>query len=236
MFGGSQEFRLFVAGSASWVLAVAAYVFVAEPFGGYIDSREWTIMLKWLFVPPVLAAVVLALFYLARKRSTTPSRNTSTPTASDNNPVQQSAKTAKSQFLVIDTALAPPADPIFGYLTEQAVRGSIPVYGVVLDTSSIRLERAFPNFHPEETARGAEMMREIGARWNTGKPSQPWLYFDGVRYVVADDYLTLAAIERGRPSMIAAQLLGTPDGPGVVQKVGPLPLADVRRMLGISAP
>ena len=43
----------------------------------------------------------------------------------------------------------------------------------------------------------------------------------------------VALLERGRPPTFGAQVLGRPLRKGLVQEVGPLPLAQVRVMLGL---
>jgi hypothetical protein len=63
----SQKSRMFLASSVSWWLVVLAYVFMVEPFGGYWASDEWSILLKWLFIPPVLLVAISAIFRFAMK-------------------------------------------------------------------------------------------------------------------------------------------------------------------------
>jgi hypothetical protein len=69
--------------------------------------------------------------------------------------------------------------------------------------------------------------------WNSGTPIQPWLYADAGKYVVADDYFWLAAVERGCPPSFAAQVIAEPLSDGLTQKVGPLATSQVKQLLGM---
>jgi hypothetical protein len=119
---------------------------------------------------------------------------------------------------------------VFQYLLEQAVDGNVPVFGVVMRPDNLR--RYAEYFHPEVTDEGRHIVDSIMAAWNSGASSQPWVYPRGRHYVISDDYFTLAAIERGRPEAIGAQVLGWATGPDILQKTGPLSATHVRRLLG----
>lgn len=130
-------------------------------------------------------------------------------------------------------SLAPPDDLVFQYLlSEAATTGRIPVWGIVV--SSERLVAFDPTFHPEDERDGSAIVAAIIREWNAGRPAQPWVYPRGDMFVVADDYFALAAIRHGRPETVACQCLGEPNPAIVHQCVGPIPVADVRRMLGLS--
>jgi hypothetical protein len=73
-----------------------------------------------------------------------------------------------------DGRFAPPQDPVFLYLLEQAVYGHVPVFGVVMSPS--RLQRFDSTFNPENTPGGAAMVSQIMKRWNMGEPFQMWVY------------------------------------------------------------
>jgi hypothetical protein len=57
----SKSWRLAFFGAVVWVLAVALFVFLLEPYGGYMNDDEMLHMLSVVFMPAVLA---LALFWL----------------------------------------------------------------------------------------------------------------------------------------------------------------------------
>jgi len=81
---------------------------------------------------------------------------------------------------------------------------------------------------------GAEVVQQMFADWQLGKPAQPWLYEKGDEYIVADDYFWLALVEKGRPPTFSAQVLGEPLSAGLIQKVGPLGPDFVKRSCGIA--
>ncbi len=64
----SRGRRIAVAGVTSWLLAVAGYVLVADPFGSYISNREWGALLKWITVPPLVAVAAWFLYRWANRK------------------------------------------------------------------------------------------------------------------------------------------------------------------------
>jgi hypothetical protein len=133
-----------------------------------------------------------------------------------------------------DLTFAPPDDNHFQLLLSRALKGQLPVYGVVLQTSQISLRRSYPMHRPELTRHGAEVIAAMAVAWQDGTPVQPWLYVSGDDYVVADDYFWLALIEKYGVETFAAQVIGEPLSTGLLQKVGPLSNAQVRGFLGLS--
>jgi hypothetical protein len=127
----------------------------------------------------------------------------------------------------------PPYDPCFNKLLESALSGSVPVYGVVLETAEVCVRRFDDGFRPENSIEGQKVLASLMHGWNTGSPIQPWLYVEKGAYLCADDYFFVALLERGRPPTFGAQVLGQPLRKGLVQEIGPLPLAQVRTMVGI---
>lgn len=117
---------------------------------------------------------------------------------------------------------APPDDLEFHMLLLKASRGQVPVYGVVVETETVTLKRAFESHRPELMEGGAEIVSAMMKAWQAGQTTQPWLYAKDGSYIVSDDYFWLALIEKGRPPSFAAQVLGEPLMTGLVQKVGPL--------------
>ena len=126
----------------------------------------------------------------------------------------------------------PPFDETFQELLAGALKGTVPVYGVVQELDKVTLQRAHPYFRPEMTEAGQRIVRGMAAAWNAGRPAQPWLYVRDDAYIVADDYFWLALVEQGKPHTFAAQVLGEPLAAGLVQKVA-LDLATVKRLLGL---
>ena len=120
---------------------------------------------------------------------------------------------------VDDLTFAPPDDNHFQLLLGRAIKGEVPVYGVVLQKSQINLRRSFPAHRPELTRHGSDVVAAMAVAWQDGKPVQPWLYVSGEDYVVADDYFWLALIEKYGVESFAAQVIGEPLPDGLVQKV-----------------
>lgn len=138
--------------------------------------------------------------------------------------------------MTIDTELfRPPHDPYFNKQLEAALSGNVPVYGVVLETAEVCVRRFDDGFRPENSIEGQKVLASLMQGWNTGRPVQPWLYVEKDVYVCPDDYFFVALLELGRPPTFGAQVLGQPLRKGLMQEVGPLPLAQVRTMLGINA-
>ena len=52
----------------SWVLLVAGYVFLAEPYGAYLSDSEWRNLSKWLIVPPGIFVIIFLVFGWATKQ------------------------------------------------------------------------------------------------------------------------------------------------------------------------
>ena len=134
-----------------------------------------------------------------------------------------------------EITFAPPDDNQFQLLLARAMKGELPVYGVVLETAQIQLRRAFPLHRPELTRDGAEMIARMARGWNAGQAVQPWLYVHGSDYIVADDYFWLALIEKFGVESFAAQCIGEPVTKGLVQKVGPLQRSQILNLLGLAS-
>lgn len=135
-------------------------------------------------------------------------------------------------YVIRDMSPAPPDDLVFQYLlSEAAVTGRIAVWGIVV--SAARLIAFNPTFRPEDIGKGPAIVAAIISQWAMGKPPQPWVYPRGDMFVVADDYYALAAIRQADAGTVACQCLGEPDPALVYDRVGPIPLTDVRDMLGV---
>ncbi len=134
-----------------------------------------------------------------------------------------------------DTSLAPPDSPRFQTCLGQSLDGRRPVYGCVIETHDVKIVREDPTFHPENTELGRKILPQMIHQWNAGNPIQPWLYVrNNNEYVCADDYFFMALLDSCKPETIAAQILGEPIDTGLIQKVGPLPVEQVKSTLGIA--
>ncbi|MGQ0564494.1 MAG: hypothetical protein ACT4OK_05415 [Gemmobacter sp.] len=135
--------------------------------------------------------------------------------------------------MIDEITFAPPDDNKFQLLLSRATKGLVPVFGVALETAQIRLRRAFPSHRPELTRDGGQVVLAMAEAWKAGNPVRPWLYVSGGEYIIADDYHWLALIEKYEVESFSAQVLGEPLTEGLLDKVGPLPIARVRSLLGI---
>jgi hypothetical protein len=136
------------------------------------------------------------------------------------------------EIQVVPTLKAPD-DPVFRSLYVRAVRGELPVY---LGAVPPALVDAFdPSFHPEIHPAGRQAVDALCDGWRrTGKFRVCWVYPRNGRYVLADDYVTLAAVRRAKPEYMPCLLLGDPVLDGVVDAQGPLALELVRKHAGLA--
>ena len=96
-----------------------------------------------------------------------------------------------------DTHFSPPPDRLFQDLMHRAVQGGVPVYGVVIEVGKVAFRRSAESFRPETMEHGQAVLRSMTQAWQSGDAAQPWLYVRDGAYIVADDYLWLALVERG---------------------------------------
>jgi len=125
----------------------------------------------------------------------------------------------------------PPPDPVFQYLLDEAVRGWVPVYFAAVPL--VRLKRAAPTFHPENTPGGPDVVTQIMQRWRSGDFRNLWVYPKDDVFVVSDDYFTLAAAEIGTPDFMPCWVLGKITKGNAEQVQGPIPQDTVRDLLGL---
>lgn len=133
-----------------------------------------------------------------------------------------------------EISFAPPDDLTFQSLILRATKNQVPVYGVVIQAEDVSFIRAYENHRPENLPGGADALRHMFQEWQVGKPTQPWLYVEDNKYVVADDYFWLALVEKGKPPTVTAQTLGEPLNDGLLKKVGPLGPDLVKRSFGFA--
>jgi len=48
--------RVLLTGSVFWALVVLTFVFMFEPYGGYVSDTDWWQVVKIIVFPPVVAA------------------------------------------------------------------------------------------------------------------------------------------------------------------------------------
>ncbi|MEM6903371.1 MAG: hypothetical protein AAF556_09070 [Pseudomonadota bacterium] len=135
-------------------------------------------------------------------------------------------------MLIDERRFEPPGDAIFLAYVLRAAEGRSPVYGAVLETDKVKLERAVKTHRPERTDAGQEVLSYMMQAWREGSHPQPWLYASRDRYIVADDYFWLAMIEQGSPASFPAFVLGEPLKAGLIEKTGPLGPEVVRGAFG----
>jgi hypothetical protein len=69
LIGTRRLLRYVFVGFLSWWATVATYAYLMQPFGYYMDSRDWTVLFKWLLIPPTLAMFVVMGFRWASRSS-----------------------------------------------------------------------------------------------------------------------------------------------------------------------
>ena len=125
-----------------------------------------------------------------------------------------------------------PTDPVFQYLLQEAALGWVPVYFAAIPLS--RTVRLAPTFRPERTKDGEAVVLSIMEKWRAGEFSNMWVYPNGDKFVVADNYFTLAAAERGQPDLVPCWVLGTVRNESAEQVKGPMEQGAVAKMLGFN--
>ena len=96
-----------------------------------------------------------------------------------------------------------------------------------------RIVRFAPTFRPENTKGGDAVVQSIMQQWQAGEFSKMWVYPRGDQFVVADDYFTLAAAERGQPDLVPCWVLGTIQNKSAEQVQGPIDQGAVAKILGM---
>lgn len=158
-------------------------------------------------------------------------RRATSPKATSSNEVSPKHvnKGILPNFTVIDRELTPPNDPVFQYLLQQAANGSIPVYFTGIPLT--RLRRFDDHFRPEKQPNVSIVVEAISRDWRAGRMRYMWVYPLDSEYIVADDYITFASIEKGNPDLVPCWVLGCPTGDGVEQVRGPIEVKTVKEML-----
>jgi hypothetical protein len=115
----------------------------------------------------------------------------------------------------------PPRDAVLAYLLLEALAGELPVYVGAVPLG--RLRRFRDDFRPERTTDGERLVRAIFEQLRADALPRLWVYPRGDVFMVSDDYLTLAAAERGG-DLVPCWILG------------PVPPAHLKHLRGPIAP
>ena len=130
-----------------------------------------------------------------------------------------------------DSEWKPPTDPVFLYLLQEAMFGSLQVFYATVPTP--RVKRFNPGFRPERTPSGEAVVDAIFQDWKKGDFKTMWVYPKGDLFIASDDYFTLAAVDRGEPDFVPCWVLGKPDHAIVRNVQGPMEQESIRKMLGV---
>lgn len=125
----------------------------------------------------------------------------------------------------------PPSDPVFQYLMQEALLGTIPVYFAAVPRA--RVLRYDPTFRPENTPNGEKVVQSIMDAWRQNKFQKIWVYPKGDVFVCSDDYFTIAAAERGKPDFLPCWILGRPSQTAAKDIQGPINQDGLRKMFGL---
>jgi hypothetical protein len=128
----------------------------------------------------------------------------------------------------VNTDWKPPTDPVFQYLLQEALIGTLEVFFAAVPL--LRVKRYSPQFRPENSSEGREVIAQITAEWRRGEFKKLWVYPKGDLFVSADDYFTLAAAEAGEPDFLPCWVLGRPRTDITKDIQGPIDQKALRKM------
>ena len=122
--------------------------------------------------------------------------------------------------------LVPRRDEIFVKLLDGAVQGGLPVYFAIIPRSLVRPFDASCNVELHPACRAA--VGEVVNDWRASKFHYAWVYPHEGAYVLSDDYVIRAAVERSQVNYLPCWVLGFPSIEGAVATTGPLDVSVVR--------
>ena len=122
--------------------------------------------------------------------------------------------------------LIPRRDDIFLTLLERAFRGDVPVYFAIIPRALIRPfdETCSVSAHDAGRAAVSDVMND----WRANKFHYPWVYPHERGYILSDDYVIWAAVERHQVPYVPCWVIGFPSIPGAIDVSGPLEVSVVR--------
>ena len=93
-----------------------------------------------------------------------------------------------------------------------------------------RLRRFRDDFRPERSPDGRRVVRALSEQWRADGPPRLWVYPQGDVFMVSDDYLALAALERGWAEVVPCWILGAVSDGDLGCLRGPVDPRGLRRM------
>jgi hypothetical protein len=126
--------------------------------------------------------------------------------------------------------LCPLEDKVFQYLLGEVVVGRIPLYFGAVPLALI--EPYDQHYHPENHPVGKIAVNATVTGALRGEIQKMWVYPNGQKYIVADDYIPYAAALIGQPDFVPCWIMGNARFPGVESHQGPIEPHDVKRLLG----
>lgn len=131
--------------------------------------------------------------------------------------------------LDVTPSLQPLRDYTLLYLRARALDGVVPVYFAAIPRAVIRpFDAAYdPAAHP--AGKGAVAHTE--AAWREGIFPRVWVYPCNDSYVLGEDYITWAAVQRAQPDYLPCWVLCYPSIPGAIYIQGPIGPPGVRKVL-----
>lgn len=89
--------RLVIAAGLSWAILVSALVFLAEPYGSYMNNDDWVNFWSWMFVPPLIFFFIFYIFSWATKEDVNDLKNEVTKNSIPNEtPLSKTHNTKKT--------------------------------------------------------------------------------------------------------------------------------------------
>ncbi len=123
--------------------------------------------------------------------------------------------------------LTPMFDPTFDVLLELALAGELRVYFAAVPTALIRPFDTQLDVLASPVGRAA--VEQVFRNGVEGRHQSVWLYEDASGFVLSDDYIVWAALQRGQPDYVPSWVLGKPRHKDVKDIQGPV---NVREALG----
>jgi hypothetical protein len=125
--------------------------------------------------------------------------------------------------------VAPPRDYTMLYLRARALDGAVPVYFAAVPRGAIRPFNAEYDAagHPQ----GQAAIAHTEAAWREGIFPRVWVYPSNDIYVLGEDYVTWAAVQRAQPDYLPCWVLCYPSVAGALYIQGPIGTAGVRKVL-----
>jgi hypothetical protein len=128
--------------------------------------------------------------------------------------------------------LTPSEDKVLIYLLGQAINNRIPVYFAAVPLALI--EPYDKNYNPATDPIGQQVINAVIHEWKQNIFKTVWVYPDGDKYILSDDYITYFAALEGKPDFLPCWILGKPDDTRIKDVQGPIDCKEIPSLLGLT--